>query len=117
MTKLNDTHDPARRSFVESANRPETDFPIQNLPFGIFRRSGGEPQGGVAIGDRIVNFKAGLAVGLFSGMAAEAAQAGCGSKLNPLMALGNAHASALRARLSDLLRVDPNNARGREYWY
>ena len=106
MTKLNDTHDPARRSFIESANRPEADFPIQNLPFGIFSRSGGEPQGGVAIGDRIFNLKAGLAAGLFSGTAAEAAQAGCGSKLNPLMALGNAHASALRARLSDLLRVD-----------
>ena len=33
---LNETHDPARKSFVESANAPGSDFPIQNLPFGIF---------------------------------------------------------------------------------
>ena len=67
MTKLNETHDPNRRSWVESANRPDGDFPIQNLPFGVFRRGGGEPQGGVAIGDSIFDLKAGLAAGLFSG--------------------------------------------------
>ena len=106
MTKLNETHDPNRRSWVESANRPDGDFPIQNLPFGVFHRGGGGAQGGVAIGDSIFNLKAGLAAGLFSGPVAEAAQAAAGSKLNPLMALGNRHASALRARLSDLLRAD-----------
>jgi hypothetical protein len=51
---LNETHDPARRSFVESANLPGSDFPIQNLPFGVFRLSASEqPRGGVAIGDLI----------------------------------------------------------------
>jgi fumarylacetoacetase len=104
MIKLNATHDPSRRSWVESANQPGTDFPIQNLPFGIFRRSNGERQGGVAIGDRIFDLKAGLDAGLFSGQALEAAKAAAGAKLNPLMMLGSSYTSALRARLSDLLR-------------
>ena len=46
---LNETHDPARRSFVESANLPGSDFPIQNLPFGVFRLGpGAQPRVGVA---------------------------------------------------------------------
>ncbi|MSQ19796.1 MAG: fumarylacetoacetase [Betaproteobacteria bacterium] len=106
MTKFNETHDPGRRSWVASANRSGTDFPIQNLPFGVFRPRDGPARGGVAIGDCIVDLSAGLAAGLFSGMAAEAAQAASGPALNPIMALGNPHASALRARLSELLRED-----------
>jgi fumarylacetoacetase len=82
MVKLNETHDPARKSFVQSANQPDTDFPIQNLPFGVFRRDGGEPQGGVAIGDRVFDLQAGLDARLFSGAAAEAAGAAAGPTLN-----------------------------------
>lgn len=113
MSGLNETHDPARRSWVESANAPDTDFPIQNLPFGIFRRLGdATARGGVAIGDRIVDLPAALAAGLFTGAAAEAAAAASRSTLNALMALGNAPASALRHRLSNLLRADgPEQAR------
>lgn len=106
MTALNATHDPARRSWVESANRDDTDFPIQNLPFGIFRMAGEAPHGGVAIGDRIVDLALLSQSGLLTGAAADAARAASGATLNPLMALGNGPASALRARLSDLLRVD-----------
>jgi fumarylacetoacetase len=106
MARLNQTHDPARRSWVQSANESNCDFPIQNLPFGIFRRNGGVCRGGVAIGDRIFDLQAGLDAGLFADRAAEAAEAAAGPTLNPLMALGNAHASALRTRLSDLLRED-----------
>lgn len=106
MTKLNATHDPARRSWVESANQPGVDFPIQNLPFGVFRKRGGQPQGGVAIGDRIFDLRAGIEAGLFSGQAKEAAVAGAGPTLNPIMMLGSGHASALRERLSDLLRQE-----------
>ena len=105
MATLNATHDPARRSWVESANRPDADFPIQNLPFGIFRNDG-LARGGVAIGDRIFDLQAGLDAGLFSGAAERAARAGAASRLNALMALGNGPAGALRARLSDLLRAD-----------
>ena len=105
MTKLNETHDPSRRSWVHSANQPHADFPIQNLPFGIFRHAE-MASGGVAIGDRIFDLAAGLEKGLFSGEAAEAARAGSGATLNQLMALGSRSASILRARLSDLLRAD-----------
>ena len=40
MTNVNETHDPARRSWIETANKPDSDFPIQNLPFGVFRTPG-----------------------------------------------------------------------------
>ena len=57
---LNETHDPALRSWVASAQADAADFPIQNLPFAVFRRRGrGEAwRGGVAIGDRIVDLAA-----------------------------------------------------------
>ena len=48
--ELNETHDAALESWVESANAPEADFPIQNLPFGVFRRAGSDdraPNSGV----------------------------------------------------------------------
>ena len=59
--KIDETHDPRLESWVESANAPESEFPIQNLPFGIFRhrRNRGEaPRGGVAIGDQILDLAA-----------------------------------------------------------
>lgn len=103
MAALNATHDPARRSWVESANAPGTDFPIQNLPLGIFRHGSGAPRGGVAIGEQILDIGAALDAGLFSGTVEEAALAARGPVLNPLMALGNDHASALRGAVSGLL--------------
>jgi fumarylacetoacetase len=58
--KLDATHDPELKSWVESANEPGCDFPIQNLPFGIFKRKGATeaPRGGVAIGDQIFDLAA-----------------------------------------------------------
>jgi len=106
--KVNETHDPSRKSWVLSANQPDTDFPIQNLPFGIFRTNG-TARGGVAIGDRILDLAAALELGLFSGEAANAARAAASDSLNPLMALGPSPASALRSRLSDLLRLDASD--------
>jgi fumarylacetoacetase len=57
VTGLDDTHDPALRSWVESANDPATDFPIQNLPFARFRRAGrGDAwRIGVAIGEQVLD--------------------------------------------------------------
>ena len=56
---LDSTHDPATQSWVESANAADTDFPIQNLPFGRFRHNTLEPwQIGVAIGDRVLDLHA-----------------------------------------------------------
>ena len=60
MSGTNETHDPALRSWVESANAAGTDFPIQNLPLTVFRRRGSDaaPRGGAAIGDQIVDLAA-----------------------------------------------------------
>src|SRR5438874_1056173 len=56
--QIDETHDPALESWVESANAPETDFPIQNLPFGRFRRQGDARFSiGVAIGDQVLDLK------------------------------------------------------------
>ena len=103
MMKLNDTHDPDRRSWVASANRPGTDFPIQNLPLGIFSDARGGARGGIAIGGLILDLAAAVGSGLFRGDAEEAARAATGPALNPLMALGNDAASTLRAAASGLL--------------
>jgi fumarylacetoacetase len=108
---INATHDARRSSWVASANDGATDFPIQNLPLGVFRRAGGTPQGGVAIGDQILDLSAALAAGLLSGMAAEAGHAAAGACLNPLMVLGNEAASALRHQVSDLLSAGSAAAR------
>lgn len=105
MSQLNATHDPALQSWVVTANVPGTDFPIQNLPFGVFRSSQGEaPRCGVAIGNRILDVSR---IGdLFSGEAVPAVQA-CGAPaLNELMALPPVAVSALRAQLSHLLSHD-----------
>ena len=106
MTLLNETHDPSLRSWVASANAAGNDFPLQNLPFAVFRRKGsGEAfRGGVAIGDQILDLSAAAASGAFTGVAATAAQAGAQDKLNALMALGEAAWSALRLALSRALR-------------
>ena len=102
---LNETHDPARRSFVESANAAGSDFPIQNLPFGVFRpTSGAAARVGVAIGDQILDVAA--AAAFFSGPAAEAAKACAAPLLNHLMSLGPQAWSALRLALSRGLSAD-----------
>lgn len=103
---INDTHDPALKSWVVSANSPDADFPIQNLPFGIFRRKGSAeaPRAGTAIGDEILDLAACASAGLLTGPAAEAAATSAEAFLNHLMALGRGPVSALRRRLSELLR-------------
>ena len=106
MTLLNETHDPALRSWVASANLAGSDFPLQNLPFAVFRRKGTLEafRGGVAIGDQILDLAALVAAGVFSAEAATAVQAGAQDKLNALMTLGANAWSALRLALSRALR-------------
>jgi len=106
MTTLNETHDAALTSWVASANDESCGFPVQNLPYAVFRRAGTQEafRPGAAIGDRIVDL-AGLAqLGVFDGQAAAALDACTGDSLNALMALGRAHWSALRLALSRALR-------------
>jgi fumarylacetoacetase len=106
MHEINETHDRTLASWVESANSGVTDFPIQNLPFGVFRRDGrNEPfRGGVAIGDQILDIAAAHKAGAFSGDAAAAAAHCTGPTLNGFMAMGPAAWSALRLALSRALR-------------
>jgi fumarylacetoacetase len=115
MPKLNETHDPDRRSWVAAANADGTDFPIHNLPFGIFRKRGSNeaPRGGVAIGDRILDLAAVHAAKLFDGKAAEAVAAASETTLNRLMGLGAAHWSALRSAISELLSSGSAGEAGR----
>ncbi len=102
---LDASHDPSRRSWVESANRPGTDFPLQNLPLGVFRRAVGETaRVGVAIGDQVLDLAALQGRGLLEGT--ELFLAACAAAtLNPLMALAPAHRAALRRQVSRLLGV------------
>jgi fumarylacetoacetase len=107
----NDTHRPDRRSWVESANAPRADFPIQNLPFGVFRDWEGDdsPRVGIAIGDSVLDVSA-LRAALFDGQARRAVEACTESTLNALMELGNAATAALRARVCHLLDAGATDA-------
>jgi fumarylacetoacetase len=106
---INETHDPNLRSWVESANDPNTDFPIQNLPFGQFKRPDDESESaGVAIGNQILDVAAAFSAGVFKGDAKWAAEVFSYSIEN-LQRLGPQDWSALRRSLSELLRSD--NAR------
>ncbi len=106
MSILNETHDPHLKSWIVSAQAPGCDFPIQNLPFAVFRRRDtGQPfRGGVAIGNQVVDLAAVNASRLFNGLAAEASHAGAQPKLNALMGMGSAAWHALRLALSRALR-------------
>jgi fumarylacetoacetase len=112
MLAVNETHDPDLRSWVESASQPGTDFPIQNLPFGVFTRAltPEPPRIGVAIGDRILDLRLCHRAGLFEGELAGVGEACLAPSLNRLMALGPASWSALRRRISELLREDRRRA-------
>jgi fumarylacetoacetase len=104
MIATDETHDPALRSFVASANG-DGDFPIQNLPYAAFRPSGaaGAPRIGVAIGDAILDIAA--IADLLDEPAVCAARACATPHLNALMALGPPAWAALRHGLSQLLTV------------
>ncbi len=103
---LDETHAPALRSFVASANAPDTDFPIQNLPYAVFLRrgEGRAPRVGVAIGAEVLDVAA--VGGLMDGAAASAAAVCAAPHLNALMERGPAAWAALRGELSRLLRSD-----------
>lgn len=99
----NGTSDPKLRSWVTSANAPNCDFPIQNLPFGVFTRrgSGTQPRVGVAIGDSILDVSACVKEGLLD--PTPAADACDEPSLNKLMAREPQALSALRAEISSIL--------------
>jgi fumarylacetoacetase len=109
MTRpIDDSHDPNLRSWVEAANREGADFPIQNLPVGVFRRRETEarPRIGVAIGDQILDLLRCREVGLLEGFPDVLRQAAAAAVLNPLMALSAESTSRLRQRLVKILAAD-----------
>ena len=101
------THDPQLRSFVESAHDPATDFPIQNLPLGVFRRrEGGAARIGCAIGTFVLDLPACSERGLLQGLPSQVQAALGDPALNRLMACPAHERRALRHRSSHLLRDD-----------
>ena len=89
------------RSWVASAN-DHADFPLQNLPLGVFSLNGSAPRSGVAIGSHIFDLQAALEAGLFDGAAKAAVEATLGGQLNAFFELGREARVALRERLLEL---------------
>ena len=103
------THDPALRSWVASANE-HPDFPIQNLPYGVYRHGTDEPRVGVAIGDQVLDLRVAVENGREWARMGETGRrivAACAStRLNALMALEPEERTALRQAISRLLAAD-----------
>ncbi len=105
---MNVTNDPNLTSWIESANEAGCDFPIQNLPFGLFTVAGDDrPRIGVAIGDMVMDCGALGRCGLLDDHCDPAARdALAATSLNEFLGLGRAHWSTVRERMSALLRSD-----------
>ena len=104
--QLNETHNPALQSWVASANDGKTDFPIQNLPYGVFRRAGSHEHFriGVAIGDQILDLALAQHLGIFASITnAALVHALSADSLNTLMSLPATVVSQLRLAISKAL--------------
>jgi fumarylacetoacetase len=95
----------ALRSWIASANDPHTDFPLANLPYGVFRHANGS-RIGVAIGDQILDLHACAAEGLLEPLSAYIIHGCTASVLNSLMSLGPHAWSALRSKITELLSAE-----------
>ena len=104
--QIYETHDPALTSQVASANAAGCDFPIQNLPFGVFRRRGSRTawSSGAAIGSQVLDLSWIAHDRLADAAADTALHAAQGPTLNRFMALGRLAWTALRRALSLGLR-------------
>ena len=109
MVQTDFTHDRAAKSWIESANG-HPDFPVQNLPLGIFSPDDQSPRGGVPIGDEILDL--GAVADLLAREAGEAARLAGQATLNDLLARGNVILRALRHGLFRLL-TGPEQAAAR----
>ena len=112
---MNDpTNDPKLRSWVESANKSGADFPIQNLPYGCFRRAGTQEPWriGIAIGDRILALKLAADKGDWESDVQPLLVPLAAGDLNSFMAQGPAARRKLRTALSQALRENsPHQSR------
>ncbi|MBP0595013.1 fumarylacetoacetase [Paraburkholderia sp. LEh10] len=111
--KLDHTHDVAAKSWLESANRSDTPFPLQNLPFGVFKRAGTAERfrGGVALGDQVIDLGALAEAGVLSGLAAQAGDACAQPTLNGFFGMGRQAWRALRHALFALFGQHADSAR------
>ena len=109
---IDESHDPALKSWVESANRPGTDFPIQNLPLGVVRRriAGESPRIGVAIGDSVLDLRRCDELGMLQELPQDVREATKRSQLNGLFGLGAAALSGLRRQVMRILKSDSQRA-------
>lgn len=109
---IDHTHHPDALSWVASAAPGSTDFPLQNLPFGVFRRRGTTESWrvGIAIGELVLDVPACAAALPFPGLAAEAAADCARPHLNALLARGRAHWTALRRAVFARLDADDDDA-------
>ena len=99
-----DSHDPKRRSWVQTANDRGTDFPIQNLPFGVFRTDPrAEPRVGVAIGPAVLDLHGCAQDGLLSTVAPSVVRACTRRTLFELMASDPTSRPLLRHAIQSLL--------------
>jgi fumarylacetoacetase len=96
-------------SWVESANEPGADFPLQNLPYGVFSHNG-ETRIGVAIGDEVLDLRGCARQGLLRELDQDAIKACTEEALNDLMALGSETWSGLRSQLTALLAASADSA-------
>jgi fumarylacetoacetase len=112
LTALNHTHHPATKSWVESANAPTCDFPVQNLPLAVFRRRGKSEafRGGVAIGDQVIDLAAVSESGVMNGLAALVVKTCAQPTLNEFFATGPVAWRALRHSLFALLELGASPA-------
>ena len=110
---LDETHDPSLLTWVAGAQAAETDFPLQNLPFGVFRHDFEErPRVGIAIGDHVLDCLAAVRGGFFDHLGPVVRDVLQSWSLNALLALGRKEARAVRGTASRLLRADtPEGAR------
>jgi fumarylacetoacetase len=92
----------ALTSWIASANTPGTDFPLANLPYGVFTQAH-STRIGVAIGDQILDVRTCASESLFASLPDAVVDACTAGVLNPLMTLGPDAWSALRRRITELL--------------
>ncbi len=108
MRQADKTHDAKLRSWIDAANDPAADFPVQNLPFGVFRRAGSEesPRIGVAIGDAVLDVAGCVDGKLLEAIPPQTACALSASSLNELMGQGQGSCTAARRAVSRLLMAE-----------
>jgi fumarylacetoacetase len=111
--EINETHNPDLKSWIESANDPNTDFPVQNLPFITYWSKNDDDLGGigVVIGDRVFDLGLGGSLGFFDNLLSEDSEEAVydGICLNDLEVWSMEERSALRLQLSRILRSDANS--------